>query len=154
MRGRPKKENSRHIVYKVRLNSEEDQMLTQASLWTLQAKSEVFRKALLGYYKVVEVKEHMANRNIEAAGYPTEHISQKRLIRCPYPDCSEEFIVDFARFSVKQESDGPMGERCEHVFDTSDIECPECSRRIHAIGIISEYPVGAYEYEKISIKEE
>ena len=49
MRGRPKKEVTRDIVYKVRLNAEEDQMLTQASEWTGQAKSEVFRKALLGY---------------------------------------------------------------------------------------------------------
>ena len=31
MRGRPKKEITRDIVYKVRLNAEEDQMLTQAS---------------------------------------------------------------------------------------------------------------------------
>ena len=43
MRGRPKKENARDIVYKVRLNEEEDRMLTQASEWTSQAKSEVFR---------------------------------------------------------------------------------------------------------------
>lgn len=62
MRGRPKKEITRDIVYKVRLNAEEDQMLTQASEWTGQAKSEVFRKALLGYYRAVEVKEHMKNR--------------------------------------------------------------------------------------------
>lgn len=38
MRGRPKKEITRDIVYKVRLNAEEDQMLTQASEWTGQAK--------------------------------------------------------------------------------------------------------------------
>lgn len=62
MRGRPKKEVTRDIVYKVRLNAEEDQMLTQASEWTGQAKSEVFRKALLGYFRAVEVKEHMKNR--------------------------------------------------------------------------------------------
>ena len=31
MRGRPKKEVTRDIVYKVRLNAEEDQMLTRAS---------------------------------------------------------------------------------------------------------------------------
>lgn len=153
MRGRPKKEITRDIVYKVRLNTEEDQMLTRASEWTGQAKSEVFRKALLGYYKAVEVKEHMANKEIEAAGWSTDHISQQRLTKCPYSDCGEEFVVDFSDFSNDLESAGPMGDRCEHVFDTSDIVCPECRRRLHAAGVISEYPIGAYEYEKITIEE-
>lgn len=46
MRGVSKKENARDIVYIVRLNEEEDRMLTQASEWTSQAKFEVFRKEL------------------------------------------------------------------------------------------------------------
>ena len=154
MRGRPKKEITRDIMYKVRLNTEEDQMLTRVSEWTQQAKSEVFRKALLGYYKAVEVKEHMMNKNIEDASWTTDHISQQRLIKCPYPDCCEEFVVDFADYSEEQASEGSMGERCEHVFDTLDIECPECRRHLHAVGIISEYPIGAYEYERITIEEE
>ena len=154
MRGRPKKEVTRDIVYKVRLNVEENQMLTRASEWTGQAKSEVFRKALHGYYKAVEVQEHMSNKNLAPAGWPTDHISQQRLIKCPYPDCGEEFVVDFASFSNEQESDGPMGDRCEYVFDTSDIECPECCRRLHVTGFISEYPIGAYEYEEITIEED
>ena len=153
MRGRPKKEVTRDIVYKVRLNAEEDQMLTRASEWTGQAKSEVFRKALQGYYRAVEIKEHLANKEMEAACWPTDHISQQRLIRCPYHDCGEEFVVDFADYSEEQESEGSMGYRCEHIFDTDDIECPECHRRLHATGLISEYPIGAYEYERITIKE-
>lgn len=62
MRGRPKKDVTRDIVYKVRLNAEESQMLTQASEWTGQAKSAVFRKALLDYYKTVEAKEVIASK--------------------------------------------------------------------------------------------
>lgn len=154
MRGRPKKEITRDIVYKVRLNVDEDQMLTRASEWTGQAKSEVFRKALLGYYRAVEVKEHMKNRDLQEAGWSTDHISLQRLIKCPYPNCGEEFVVDFADYSDEQESEGSMGGRCEHIFDTSDIECPECRRRLRAVGIISEYPIGAYEYEKITIEED
>lgn len=154
MKGRPKKEITRDIMYKVRLNAEEDQMLTRASKWTEQAKSEVFRKALLGYYKTVEVKEHIRNKNIEDAGWQTDQISQQRLIKCPYSDCSEEFVVDFADYSEEQRSEGSMGERCEHIFDTNDIECPECRRNLHAVGIISEYPIGAYEYERITIEED
>ena len=47
-----------------------------------------------------------------------------------------------------------MGYRCEHVFDTHEIECPSCGRPIHASGVISEYPLGAYEYERISVEKE
>lgn len=101
-----------------------------------------------------KVKEHMKNRALAEAGWPTDHISQQRLIKCPYPDCGEEFVVDFADYSDEQESEGSMGGRCEHIFDTSDIECPECRRRLRAVGIISEYPIGAYEYEKITIEED
>lgn len=154
MSGRPKKEITRDIVYKIRLNAEEYQILTQASKWTGQAKSKVFRKALIGYYRTVEINEHMKTRSLEEAGWPTEHISQQRLIKCPYSDCGEEFIVDFANYSDEQKSEYSMGGRCEHIFDTSDIECPECLRRLHAAGIISEYPIGAYEYEKITIEED
>ena len=46
-----------------------------------------------------------------------------------------------------------MGCRCEHTFDTDEIECPECHRRIRVRGTISEYPIGAYEYEDITISE-
>lgn len=62
--------------------------------------------------------------------------------------------MDFANYSTQQNSAGPMGERCEHIFNTSDIECPECHRHVHTIGVISEYPIGTYEYEKITIQED
>ena len=81
MRGRPKKENVRDIVYKVRLNEEEDRMLSQASEWTSQAKSEVFRKALLDYYKSVELNEHLASKEFEESGWVLDHISQQRIIQ-------------------------------------------------------------------------
>lgn len=152
MRGRPKKENTRNIVYKVRLSVEEDRILTRASEWTGQAKSEVFRKALLGYYKAVEVEKHLLDKE-EAECLSTDHISQQRLVQCPYSDCGEEFVVDFADFSTEQESEGAMGYRYEHIFNTEEIVCPECHRRLHAEGVISEYPIGAYEYERINFEE-
>ena len=154
MRGRPKKETTRDLVYKVRLNAEEDRMLTCASKWTGQAKSEVFRKALLSYYKAVEVKEHIINTNAAASGWSVDHISQQRLIKCPYADCGEEFVVDFSDCSDEQDSEEPMGYRCEHIFDTTDIECPECHRHLRVNGVISEYPIGAYEFEQINVEEE
>lgn len=153
LRGRPKKENVRDIVYKVRLNEDEERMLNLASEWTSQAKSEVFRKALQDYFRSVELNQHLASREFEESGWVLDHISQQRIITCPYSDCGEEFAVDFAEFSEEQDSEGSMGQRCEHIFDTDDLECPACRRPIHASGVISEYPVGAYEYERIKVEE-
>ena len=151
---RPKKDDARDIVYKVRLNEEEDRILTEASEWTEQAKSEVFRKSLLDYYKAVKVSKYISDSDMEASGWAFDHISQQRIITCPYADCEDDFAVDFSDYSEEQDSEGPMGYRCEHIFDTSEIECPSCGRMIHASGVISEYPLGAYEYENIKIEME
>ena len=103
---RPKKEDARDIVYKVRLNEEEDRMLSDASEWTSQAKSEVFRKALLDYYKAVKVSKHIADSEMEAAGWSFDHISQQRILTCPYVDCGDDFAVDFSYYSEDQDSEG------------------------------------------------
>ena len=150
---RPKKEDAREIVYKVRLNEEEDRILSEASEWTGQAKSEVFRKALLDYYKAVKVSKYISDSALEAEGWSFDHISQQRIITCPYEDCLDDFAVDFSEYSTEQESEGAMGCRCEHVFDTDEVECPSCGRAIHVSGVISEYPLGAYEYEQINVEE-
>lgn len=151
---RPKKDDARNIIYKVRLNEEEDRILTEASQWTNQVKSEVFRKALLDYYKAVKVSKCISASNMEQAGWVFDHISQQRIITCPYIDCGDDFAVDFSIYSEEQESEGDMGYRCEHIFDTNEVECPSCGRLIHASGVISEYPLGAYEYEDIKIETE
>ena len=78
---RPKKDDARDIVYKVRLNVEEDRMLTDASEWTSQAKSEVFRKALLDYYKAVKVSKYISDTAMEESGWAFDHISQQRVIQ-------------------------------------------------------------------------
>ena len=83
---RPKKDDARDIVYKVRLNEEEDRILTEASEWTEQAKSEVFRKALLDYYKAVKVSKYISDSDMEASGWAFDHISQQIIITCPYAD--------------------------------------------------------------------
>lgn len=151
---RPKKIDARNIVYKVRLNDEENRMLTDASEWTSQAKSEVFRKALQDYYQVALKEKQAFDRDAEASGWSLDHISLKRVIKCPYSGCGDEFSIDFNDYSEEQESEGDMGTRCEHMFDTDEIVCPSCKRKIHVKGVISEYPVGGYEYEDIQIEKE
>ncbi len=57
MRGRPPKEVTRDVTFKIRLTAEENQMLTNLSERTGQTKSEVFRKAMEVYSNVLKGEE-------------------------------------------------------------------------------------------------
>lgn len=50
-RGRPPKDNKRDVVFKIRLTTEEDQMLTEISKQMGLTKSAVIRKEILTYYE-------------------------------------------------------------------------------------------------------
>lgn len=50
---RPKKDDARTIIYKVRLNEEENRILTEISEYAAAPKSEVFRSALYNYHQSV-----------------------------------------------------------------------------------------------------
>ncbi len=54
MRGRPKKENTRNIVCKVRLNEDENNILDEICQQTESTKSDVVRKALVAYRDEME----------------------------------------------------------------------------------------------------
>ena len=53
-RGRPPKADKRDDFYRLRLNSEERQMLTQISEWTEQPISVVIRTVLYAYYEAIK----------------------------------------------------------------------------------------------------
>lgn len=55
-RGRPPKGNKRDVVFKIRLTTEEYQMLTEISKQTGLTKSAVIRKGVLAYYEKGEQK--------------------------------------------------------------------------------------------------
>jgi len=59
---RPKKDDARTITYKVRLNEEENRILTEASAYAAVPKSEVFRTALYDYHQ--SVRRAQARRDI------------------------------------------------------------------------------------------
>lgn len=50
-RGRPPKGDKRSIVFRIRLTTEEDQMLTEISKQMGLTKSTVIRKGILAYYE-------------------------------------------------------------------------------------------------------
>ena len=56
-KGRPTVDDKRDNQYRVRLNDEENQMLTYCSQMTGQPKSQIFRKALEEYYQTVQLNE-------------------------------------------------------------------------------------------------
>lgn len=57
MRGRPPKEITRDVTFKMRLTAEEAEMLTNLSERTGQTKSEVFRKAIEVYFDILKGEE-------------------------------------------------------------------------------------------------
>ena len=57
MRGRPPKEVTRDVIFKIRLTAEETEMLINLSERTGQTKSEVFRKAIEVYFDILKGEE-------------------------------------------------------------------------------------------------
>ena len=64
-RGRPLKDDKRDDSYRLRVNTEERQMLTQLSEWTEQPIATVIRKALHTYYETIESERNIQFDNLE-----------------------------------------------------------------------------------------
>lgn len=64
-RGRPLKADKRDDSYRLRLNAEERQMLTQISEWTEQPIAAVIRTALRSYYESIEFERNTHFNNLE-----------------------------------------------------------------------------------------
>ena len=64
-RGRPLKADKRDDSYRLRLNAEERQMLTQLSERTEQPISAVIRAALRSYYEIIEFERNTYFNNLE-----------------------------------------------------------------------------------------
>lgn len=172
MAGRPTKGNSRNKQYRVRLNDEEDKMLSFCSEETGKAKSDIFRNALKSYYenakyvkKALDSKSEsadLADENmeyeeyggydeyVEYEEYDMGGISLKRAMECPY--CGAVNNIDFAEYSETSEDERQMGPEVQHYFDVEDCYCEECEKRFRVYGSIWEYPLGAYNYEDINVE--
>ena len=166
MAGRPPKENSRDKQYRVRLNDDEEKMLSFCSEETGEAKSDIFRKALKAYYENTKyVKNALENKNesVDLAEKNLEYdeyeeydeydmggISLKRVIECPY--CSAANNIDFSDYSDTSTDERQMGPEVEHYFDVEEWECVECGKEFRVHGSIWEYPLGAYNYEDINVE--
>lgn len=156
MAGRPKKEDSRDKQYRVRLNEEENLMLDFCSEETGEAKSEIFRKALKAYYENIKYIQNV--RPHEPSEYDMheydandlDHISLKRSIVCPY--CGARNAVDFADDCDTYEEERQMGPEITYSFEWEKFVCDDCAEAFKIYGYISEYPVGAYNFEEIYVE--
>ena len=64
-RGRPLKADKRDDSYRLRLNAEERQMLTQISERTDQPIASVIRAALRSYYEIIKFERNTHFNNLE-----------------------------------------------------------------------------------------
>lgn len=64
-RGRPLKADKRDDSYRLRLNAEEREMLTQISEWTEQPIAAVIRTVLYSYYEAIKFKRNTYFNNLE-----------------------------------------------------------------------------------------
>ena len=143
-KGRPTVEDKRDNQYRVRLNDEENQMLSYCSERTGQPKSQIFRKALEEYYQTVQLNEMKLGM---------DGISMRRVIKCPH--CGAAIAIDLADYSTGDfESERQMGAEIQHCFDCEDYKCAVCGHTFRVEGYINEYPVGAYNFEEINVMED
>lgn len=165
MLGRPPKENSRDKQYRVRLNDEEDEMLSFCSEETGEAKSDIFRKALKAYYENTKYVKNALESKAESSDlddvdseyeeydgydeYDCGGISLKRSIECPY--CGGANNIDFSDYSYSYKYERRMGPEVDHSFEVDDWDCIECGKLFRMSGSIWEYPLGAYNYENIEV---
>lgn len=143
-KGRPTIDDKRDNQYRVRLNDEENQMLSYCSQMTGQPKSQIFRRALEEYYQTVQLNEMEME---------TDGISMKRVIKCPH--CGAGNAIDLSDYSTGDYiSERQMGPEIQHSFNCEDYECSVCGYTFRIEGYINEYPVGAYNFEEINVTEE
>ena len=64
-RGRPLKDNKRDDSYRLRVNTEERQMLTQLSEWAEQSIAAVIRSSLHTYYETIKSERNTQFDNLE-----------------------------------------------------------------------------------------
>lgn len=149
MLGRPKKEDSREKQYRVRLNDEEDRMLTYASQATGVPKSEIFRKSLQDYCEKVKLQEIASEMDGDQV-WENYCLSLQRVVECPY--CNSKNRIDLKDKCTTTFEERSMGHEVIYKFEEEKIQCRKCRNIFSVSGYISEYPIGAFNAENIKIR--
>ena len=130
MAGRPKKDDSREKQYRVRLNDEEDKMLD--------------------YARQVQLRQ-IAEEAEPDESWEDDRISLQRVVECPY--CHAKNRIDLEDEGTETTGERQMG--CEVIYEFEDVEflCHNCGRSFAVSGYISEYPIGAFNFEDLKISQ-
>ena len=149
MIGRPKKENSREKQYRIRLNDREDEMLDFASEATGIPKSEIFRKALQEYCEKIKLQQ-AAEEIGNDTSWEDNRISLQRAVECPY--CNTKNRIDLEDEGLVSTSERQMGDEVLYEFKNVEYACHSCGQTFTVSGFISEYPIGAFNAESLTIE--
>ncbi len=86
--------------------------------------------------------------------YGYEMLSLNRVIECPH--CHENQGIDLGDYLYDEssyENENGMGSDMVYSFDSEDnYECSCCCKRFRISGWIREYPLGAYDSERINVE--
>lgn len=141
--GRPKIDDVRDKLYRVRVNDEEEQMLNYICNRTGQRKADIFRTAVREYYNRERDREYNDY-------YEPDGISLKRIVDCPY--CGAANRIDLEDECDVSTDERSMGTEAVYEFDTTAFDCEKCGETFRVRGYINEYPMGAFNFEEINVE--
>lgn len=102
------------------------------------------------YWQIIMLREQAGEKFMDIKDIYSS-ISLHRDAQCPY--CGKFVGVDLEEYEYAQSSDeNEMGQDIVRYFDSEDnYKCVKCGHTFQIEGWIREYPVGAYDSEKINI---
>ena len=124
-----------------------------SSLITDKAEFETFDTE--HYWNVINQKEEAGEEFIDIEDmYGYRPVSLIREVECT--QCGATVEVDLEDFVYDESSDereNGMGPDCVYSFDSEEcLECLECGKVFRVDGWIREYPMGAYDSEKVHVE--
>lgn len=108
------------------------------------------------YWDIITEEESKGEEFVDFEDlYGCQPVSLIRTVICPY--CGEELEVDLEDYEIdvsSYDNENGMGEDRVYSFDSEDnIKCLTCQRKYQVSGWIREYPIGAYDSEKVDVTE-
>ena len=102
---RPKKDDARTIIYKVRLNEEENRILTEASNYASVPRSEVFRSALYNYHWNLRESKEAQGIQPEAESKEVQGIQSEALVEIKEQELDDALLAVLIRLSADWEAE-------------------------------------------------
>ena len=102
---RPKKDDARTIIYKVRLNEEENRILTEASNYASVPRSEVFRSALYNYHRNLRESKEAQGIQPDAESKEAQGIQSEAPVEIKEQELDDALLAVLIRLSADWEAE-------------------------------------------------